>query len=55
LDCLRPLKSSRVVENVRASLAAVSPPWTADRSLTADIENAGAWIASGAMTALSRQ
>jgi histidine ammonia-lyase len=46
LDCLRPLKSSPVIEKVRAALAAVSPPWTTDRSLAADIERTAAWIAS---------
>ncbi|MBZ5608843.1 MAG: histidine ammonia-lyase [Acidobacteriia bacterium] len=44
LDCLRPLKSSPGIEKVRAALSAVSPPWTADRSLTVDIEKAAAWI-----------
>jgi histidine ammonia-lyase len=48
LDCLRPLKSSAAIEQVRASLAPISPPWIADRSLTKDIEAAGVWIASGA-------
>ena len=47
LDCLRPLDSSPVIERVRTALAAVSAPWTADRSLTADIENTSAWIGSG--------
>lgn len=50
LDCLRPLKSSAIVEQVRAALAQVSAPWTADRALSADIEAVGAWIASGAVT-----
>lgn len=53
LDCLRPLKSSPSIEQVRASLAAVSAPWAADRPLTADIENASAWIASGALSRLA--
>ena len=52
LDCLRPLNSSPVIEQVRAALAKISAPWTADRSLTADIENTSAWIASGACRAL---
>jgi histidine ammonia-lyase len=52
LDCLLPLKSSEVIEKVRASLEKVSPRWTADRSLSADIENTGAWIASGAILGL---
>jgi histidine ammonia-lyase len=53
LDCLRPLNSSPVIEKIRASLAGVSAPWTADRSLTADIENTSAWIASGALPRLT--
>ena len=48
LDCLRPLSSSPIIERVRAAVASVSPPWTADRSLTADIERTAAWIASSA-------
>jgi histidine ammonia-lyase len=50
LDCLRPLSSSSIIEQVRAALAKVSAPWIADRPLTADIENTSAWIASGAMS-----
>jgi histidine ammonia-lyase len=53
LDCLRPLNSSPVIERVRAALAKVSAPWTADRPLTADIENTGAWIATGALSRLT--
>jgi histidine ammonia-lyase len=49
LDCLRPLKSSPVIERVRTELAQVSAPWTADRSLSADIQNVGEWISSGAL------
>lgn len=49
LDCLRPLKSSPAIEHVRTKLARVSPPWTADRALAADIEKAGEWILSGAL------
>lgn len=49
LDCLRPLKSSPPIERVRAALATISPAWTADRPLGADIENAAAWIASSAL------
>jgi histidine ammonia-lyase len=49
LDCLRPLASSRIIEQVRAALAKISAPWTADRSLSADIEAASAWIQSGAL------
>jgi histidine ammonia-lyase len=49
LDCLRPLASSPVIEQVRSALAKISAPWTADRALGADIENTSAWIASGAL------
>jgi histidine ammonia-lyase len=49
LDCLRPLKSSPVIERIRAELAHVSAPWTADRSLSADIQRTGEWIVSGAL------
>ena len=38
LDCLRPLKSSPVIERVRQELGKISAPWTADRSLSADIQ-----------------
>jgi histidine ammonia-lyase len=47
LDCLRPLSASPIIEQVRTALAQVSPPWIADRSLTADIESTSAWIATG--------
>jgi histidine ammonia-lyase len=49
LDCLRPLKSSPVIEGIRTELAGVSAPWTTDRSLSADIQKAGEWISSGAL------
>jgi histidine ammonia-lyase len=52
LDCLRPLRSSEVIERVRAELAKVSAPWTGDRSLGGDIERAGEWIGAGAMARL---
>ena len=51
LDCLRPLKSSAVIERTRTELAKVSPPWTADRSLTKDIEETADWIARTAIPA----
>src|ERR1700735_4030912 len=47
LDCLLPLRSSQVIEQVRTSLDKVSPRWTADRSLSVDIEKTAAWMASG--------
>lgn len=52
LDCLRPLRSSGVIERVRAELAKVSAPWTGDRALGGDIERAGEWIGAGAMAGL---
>ena len=50
LDCLRPLRSSPMIESVREKLAAICPPWTGDRPFTADIERASAWIGSGGLT-----
>jgi histidine ammonia-lyase len=47
LDCLRPLKSSSIVEQTRGALVQISAPWTADRPLTRDIEAVGVWIARG--------
>jgi histidine ammonia-lyase len=52
LDCLRPLASSPMIERARIALHAVSAPWTGDRALSADIENVGEWIASGALRRL---
>lgn len=49
LDCLRPLKSSPVIERMRAEFANVSAPWTGDRSLAIDIQKTAEWIASGAL------
>ncbi len=49
LDCLRPLKSSVIIEQARTALASISAPWTADRALSADIEAVSAWIASGSL------
>lgn len=48
LDCLRPLRSSAVIEHTREALSQVCPPWTGDRPLGRDIERAAAWIAGGA-------
>ena len=50
LDCLRPLRSSPIIEKARENLAAICPPWTSDRPFTADIERASAWIGSGGLT-----
>lgn len=44
LDCLRPLRSSPAIEQARASLAEVCPPWNGDRPFTGDIERASEWI-----------
>ncbi len=49
LDCLRPLTSSPTIERVRAALASFSPPWSGDRSYSADIERAAGWIAPGGL------
>ena len=49
LDCLHPLKSSPVIERIRAEFRHVSAPWTADRSLSADIQKTGEWIVAGAL------
>ena len=49
LDCLAPLRSSEAIERVRAGLREISPPWTGDRSLGADIEKTAAWIAAGGL------
>jgi histidine ammonia-lyase len=49
LDCLSPLRSSAPIERVRTALKSVSPAWTGDRSLAADIEKASGWIATGAL------
>jgi len=53
LDCLRPLSSSPIIEQVRTALAQVSAPWIADRSLTADIESTSAWIATSGFQKLT--
>jgi histidine ammonia-lyase len=37
LDCLRPLRSSAVIEAARERVRGVSPEWTEDRSLAEDI------------------
>jgi len=50
LDCLRPLKSSPAIERIREELQKVSAPWTADRSLSVDIQRTGEWIVSGALS-----
>ena len=50
LDCLTPLRSSDAIERVRAALRTISPAWTGDRSLSADIEKTAAWIAAGGLS-----
>jgi histidine ammonia-lyase len=49
LDCLRPLRSSARIEHARESLSKISPPWTADRPLSRDIERAAEWIAAASL------
>ena len=49
LDCLRPLRSSKPIEDAREALAKISPPWTGDRPLSRDIERAAEWIAAGGL------
>ena len=49
LDCLRPLRSSAVIERIREQFQAVSAPWIGDRPLSADIERASEWIAAGGL------
>ena len=44
LDCLRPLRSSEPVESARAELRSISPPWTGDRALAADIRAVSEWL-----------
>jgi histidine ammonia-lyase len=44
LEYLRPLKSSPVLEGVRAELAAVSPPRSEDRPFSADVAAVAAWL-----------
>ncbi len=46
LDLLRPLNSSRAIEQVRDSLDGICPRWTGDRPFTPDIERAAEWIAA---------
>ncbi len=49
LDCLRPLRSSAIIESARERLRTVSPEWTGDRSLAVDIERVAELIAAGGM------
>lgn len=49
LDCLRPLRSSAVIEAARGRLREVSPEWTGDRSLSADIQRVSDLIAAGGL------
>jgi histidine ammonia-lyase len=50
LDCLRPLRSSPLIEPVRASLEQICPAWNGDRPLSTDIARASEWIGTGALT-----
>ncbi|MGI8743781.1 MAG: histidine ammonia-lyase [Bryobacteraceae bacterium] len=47
LDCLRPLRSSPEIEEARAALAEISPPWNGDRPLATDIRRVSEWVGQG--------
>ena len=44
LDLLRPLRSSPMIEQIRDQFAAICPPWTEDRAMSADISRAADWL-----------
>jgi histidine ammonia-lyase len=44
LDLLRPLRSSPIIEQIRQQFAAICPPWTEDRAMSADISRAADWL-----------
>jgi len=46
LDLRKPLKTSPVLEAVRAKLAAIVPPWSGDRPFSDDIEKTADWLAA---------
>ena len=46
LDLRKPLKSSPVLEAVRAKLAGIAPPWTGDHPFSDDIEQTAKWLAA---------
>ena len=45
LDLRKPLKTSPVLEAVRAKLAEIVAPWIGDRPFSEDIERAAQWLA----------
>jgi histidine ammonia-lyase len=47
LDFLAPLKSSRAIEQTRASLRQACPAWQGDQTLSDKIQAVDSWIASG--------
>jgi histidine ammonia-lyase len=49
LDFLAPLKSSRAIEQTRASLRQACPAWQGDQTLSDKIQAVDSWIASGGM------
>ncbi len=49
LDCLAPLKSSPVIERVRASLREVVPAWQGDQAFSERIRRAKEWIGGGGL------
>jgi histidine ammonia-lyase len=51
LDFLAPLKSSRAIEQTRASLRQACPAWQGDQTLSDKIQAVDSWIASGGMDA----
>jgi histidine ammonia-lyase len=52
LDCLRPLRSSAMIESARDRLRNVSPEWTHDRALAGDIRRVEELIAKGELSAI---
>jgi histidine ammonia-lyase len=47
LDCLRPLRSSPVIETVRDRLRSVAPAWKEDQPFSQQIAAVSEWIAAG--------
>jgi histidine ammonia-lyase len=47
LDCLRPLKSSSVIESVRDRLRSAAPEWRDDQPFSEQIRAVADWIAAG--------
>lgn len=49
LDCLRPLRSSAVIESARDRIREVSPDWTHDRAMSEDIARVSNLIVTGGL------